>query len=156
MKKMFIVVLALVAVCCFSACGANRQEQPTATPAPTAPAVEPTAEPAVTPAPTPNVVETDAPETETPSVLNEDDVAAIAEAMGLDKDSTKVKFVMNSLQAVNAGHILNAEMEETDTDRMLHVSTENGLDLRIYLSPGNSVEGILDDISKQWLVWSTK
>lgn len=85
-----------------------------------------------------------------------DNRIAIAEALGVEKDSGDINPLLSILDTINAGQVHNIEVAAVDGEKVINLTAEDGTDYRVYLSGNGSVEAVKNLITGKWLIRSTR
>jgi hypothetical protein len=88
--------------------------------------------------------------------VNTNNRSMIAEALGVEENHRNIRFILNSLNTMNAGQIQSAKADEVDGSTVISLVAEDGTDYRIYLSSGGSVEAVQNLITGEWTIQSIK
>lgn len=82
--------------------------------------------------------------------------AMIAEALGIEKDSRNIRFILGNLNKIGAGYLQSAQVEQESGQKVLNIIAEDGTAYSIYLSGSGSVEAIKNLVTGEWPIQSTK
>lgn len=138
--KECIIALALAAICCLNACGSKG----------TAKELENTPD-------NQSNMNTAAAVTEAEeSEMEINNRTLIANALGVDENARNMRFIMNSLKAINVGWIQTAELTQENGEDVLDITTKDQMNYRIYLSSSKKVDAIKDLSSGEWLITSER
>lgn len=135
-----IIALALAAICCLNACSSKD----TAKELENAPNNQSNMNTAA--------VVTEAEESE----MEVNNRTLIANALGIDENARNMRFIMNSLKAINVGWIQTAELTQENGGDVLDITTKDQMNYRIYLSSSKKVDAIKDLSSGEWLITSER
>lgn len=80
----------------------------------------------------------------------------IANTLGIEETNRNLKFIMNSLNTINAGQIQSAELHETNKEKVLDIIAEDNTKYQIYLSDSNKVEAIKNIDTDEWVIKSER
>jgi len=80
----------------------------------------------------------------------------IANALNIDADSRSIRFIVNSLDAINVGTIRSAEIEESDGEKVLNIINEEDVSYSVYLSDSQKVEAIKNVTTGEWVMKSDR
>ena len=156
MKKAFIII-ELIALCCFSACGRKP--------------VEPESNKSdITDSITTGGITTDSGDSENVESINTDsyndseedsEVSAvnrtiIANALNVDENSRNLRFIQSCLNTIGAGQIQKAELVEENNEKLLDIVAEDNTVFRIYLSSSGSVDAVKNCTTGEWPIQSTR
>ena len=87
---------------------------------------------------------------------NEKNARMIADALNIDADSRSIRFIANSLDAINVGTIRSAEIEESDGEKVLNIINEEDVSYSVYLSDSQKVEAIKNVTTGEWVMKSDR
>ena len=80
----------------------------------------------------------------------------IAEAIGIEENDRKMRFILSTLNTINAGQIQSAEAAEEDGEKVINIVAEDGTNYCIYLSSSGSVEAVKNLDTGEWPVKSER
>ena len=80
----------------------------------------------------------------------------IAEAVGIEENDRKMRFILNTLNTISAGQIQSAEAAEEDEEELINLVAEDGTNYCIYLSRSGSVEAVKNLDTGEWPVKSER
>lgn len=80
----------------------------------------------------------------------------IAKAVGIEENDRKMRFILSTLNAINAGQIQSAEAAEEDGEKVINLVVEDGTNYCIYLSGSGSVEAVKNLDTGEWPVKSER
>ena len=81
----------------------------------------------------------------------------IARALGVEEDARQLRFILASLDTIEAGIIQEASLTSASNDEeALDVVAENGTNFRIYLTANGSVEAVQNLSTGEWPITSSK
>ncbi len=86
--------------------------------------------------------------------VENDNRKMIAEALGIEEDHRKIRFILRGLETANAGAIQKAETTQENDFTVLKVVAEDGTNLSVYLTDGYSLNSVKNDDTGEWLVKS--
>ena len=87
---------------------------------------------------------------------NEINRTIIAEALGVEENNTNIRFILSSLDVINAGQIQSAKLTEIDGEKVINVVAEDDQDYRIYLSRSGSVVAVENLTTGEWPIRSER
>lgn len=80
----------------------------------------------------------------------------IAKALGVEENNRNIRFILNSLNTIEAGKIQSAEMGEIGGEKVINLVAEDSINYRIYLSRSGSVEAVKNLDTDEWVIQSGK
>lgn len=80
----------------------------------------------------------------------------IAEAVGIEENDRKMRFILSTLNTISAGKIQSAEAVEDDGEKAINLVAEDGTNYCIYLSRSGSVEAVKNLDTGEWPVKSER
>lgn len=80
----------------------------------------------------------------------------IAEALGVEENNRNIRFILSSLNTINAGRIKSAEVAGVEGEKVINLVAEDGTDYRIYLSGSGSVEAVENLTTGEWAIQSER
>ena len=80
----------------------------------------------------------------------------IAEAVGIEENDRKMRFILSTLNMISAGQIQSAEAAEEDGEKVINLVVEDGTNYCIYLSRSGSVEAVKNLDTGEWSVKSER
>lgn len=80
----------------------------------------------------------------------------IAEAVGIEENDRKMRFILSTLNTISAGQIQSAEAVEDDGRKVINLVAEDGTNYCIYLSRSGSVEAVKNLDTGEWPVKSER
>ena len=89
------------------------------------------------------------------SGVNESNRIRIAEALGVEKDSRNISFLLSCLVTIDAGRIQSAEVIDGD-EKVLKVVAEDGTEYAVYLSANGSPEAVKNLVTGEWPIQSSR
>ena len=84
--------------------------------------------------------------------VNEMNRSIIAEALGMEENNRKLRFILSSLNTIQTGQLQSAKMLEIDGESVLYIVAEDSTDYQIYLSGSGSVEAVKNLITEEWVI----
>ena len=88
------------------------------------------------------------------SEMDEANRTIIAKALGIEENSRNIRFILNSLNTIEAGQIQDAELTEENGDRVLALTAEDGTKYQLYLSASGNVEAVKNLTTGEWPIQS--
>ncbi len=80
----------------------------------------------------------------------------IAEAIGIEENDRKMRFILSTLNTISVGLIQSAEAAEDDGEKVINLVAEDGTNYCIYLSRSGSVEAVKNLDTGEWPVKSER
>ncbi len=80
----------------------------------------------------------------------------IAEAVGIEENDRKMRFILSTLDTISAGQIQSAEAAEEDGEKVINIVAEDGTNYCIYFSGSGSVEAVKNLDTGEWVVKSER
>ena len=80
----------------------------------------------------------------------------IAEAVGIEENDRKMRFILSTLDTISSGQIQSAEAVEEDGEKVINIVVEDGTNYCIYLSSSGSVEAVKNLDTGEWAVKSER
>lgn len=87
---------------------------------------------------------------------NEINRTIIAEALGVEENNTNIRFILSSLDVINAGQIQSAKLTEIDGEKVINIVAEDGTDYRMYLSRSGTVVAVENLTTSEWPIRSER
>lgn len=78
----------------------------------------------------------------------------IAEALGVEKDSRNIRFILNGINTVGMGRLQSARMVESDGQKILSLVAEDGTEYQMYLSESGNMEAVQNLDTGEWPIQS--
>lgn len=78
----------------------------------------------------------------------------IAEALGVEKDSRNIRFILNGINTVGMGQLQSARMLESDGQKILSLIAEDGTEYQMYLSESGNLEAVQNLDTGEWPIQS--
>lgn len=85
---------------------------------------------------------------------DDDNRAMIAEALGVEKDSRNIRFILNGINTVGMGRLQSARMLESDGQKILSLVAEDGTEYQMYLSESGNMEAVQNLDTGEWPIQS--
>lgn len=85
---------------------------------------------------------------------DDDNRAMIAEALGVEKDSRNIRFILNGINTVGMGRLQSARMLESDGQKILSLVAEDGTEYQMYLSESGNLEAVQNLDTGEWPIQS--
>lgn len=80
----------------------------------------------------------------------------IAEAVGIEENDRKMRFILSTLNTISAGQIQSAVADEENGEKVVNLVAEDGTNYCIYLSKSGSVEAVKNLDTGEWPVKSER
>ncbi len=85
---------------------------------------------------------------------DDDNRVMIAEALGVEKDSRNIRFILNGINTVGMGRLQSARMLESDGQKILSIVAEDGTEYQMYLSESRNMEAVQNLDTGEWPIQS--
>ena len=85
---------------------------------------------------------------------DDDNRVMIAEALGVEKDSRNIRFILNGINTVGMGRLQSARMLESDGQKILSLVAEDGTEYQMYLSESGNLEAVQNLDTGEWPIQS--
>ena len=92
---------------------------------------------------------------EDPEVDNENR-AIIAKVLNLESNDRCIRFILSSLNTANTGKIRDAVVREEGPDKIVGFYSEDGTKYDLYLTKGNSITGLKNLDTNEWVIKSVR
>lgn len=80
----------------------------------------------------------------------------IAEALEIEDDDRSLRFILSSLNTINAGQIQRAKVVESEEGRLILLVAEGGTNYKVYLTGNGSVDAVENMDTGEWPIQSIK
>lgn len=80
----------------------------------------------------------------------------MAEAVGIEENDRKMRFILSTLNTISAGQIQSAVADEENGEKVVNLVAEDGTNYCIYLSKSGSVEAVKNLDTGEWPVKSER
>lgn len=82
--------------------------------------------------------------------------AIIATALNIDPNSRNIRFILSTLNTIDAGTIQKAEFLEENSQQILNIISEEGTPFSIYLTKNGSVDAVKNTKTGEWVIQSSR
>lgn len=146
MKK-WIVVLSCVLVCLLSACENGNVSEETETAQKEQLTVNVTDE---------ADLDDSAEKEEAETIVDTINRAIIAKALDVEENARNIRFILSSLNSIEAGQIQSADVSEDAGQTVIDIVAQDGVSYRIYLTENGSVDAVKNLDTNEWPIRSNR